>query len=75
MDNFVIAFFTYLSLILIASKLWGYIHWPWWVVVMPFMALVLFGFAGSLYERYRKRDDRPEALKRIQKMLDEADRK
>lgn len=75
MDNFVVAFFTYLSLILIASKLWGYIHWPWWVVFAPFVVLVIVGCAGSLYERYRKRDDRPEALKRIQNLLDEADRK
>lgn len=74
MDNFYIAFFTYLTLIFIASKLWGVLHWPWWIVVSPMVVMTIVGAAANLHGWMHKKSDRAEAIKRIQDIIDKGGR-
>ena len=65
MNNFYIAFATYLNLIFVTAKLWDRIHWSWFWVMSPIIAMTVIGiFAviGQYARRNRMRSALPENL-------------
>lgn len=54
MNNYLIAFGTYLTLVFVTAKLWGRIdNWSWFWVVSPMFVIVFFGIIGSIYNQAR----------------------
>lgn len=55
MNNPFIVYIIYGSLILLAAKLWNRIDWSWWVVVLPFILLILLGQLTILWQWRRRK--------------------